>query len=104
MVTWMASRLEIELRRARYAGTASFFDPGPLLGNQTLHKLRPFLLVGLHSLQIGKQFANLRIAPSFHFAISNPVVMTARLSWSRKPWTCSQGSWGGEWAATAGAD
>jgi hypothetical protein len=39
-----------------------FFDPGLLLGNQALHKLRPFLLVGLHTLR-QEQFANLRNAP-----------------------------------------
>ena len=41
-----------------------FFDPGLLLGNQALHKLRPVLLVGLHTPR-QEQFANLRNAPRF---------------------------------------
>ena len=40
------------------------FNTGLLLGNQTLHKLWPFLLVGLHTLG-QQQFANLRNAPRF---------------------------------------
>jgi hypothetical protein len=51
------------------------FDPGLLFGDQVLHELGPFLLVGLHALA-QRQLANLRSVWSGSLAVvasNNPI-------------------------------
>ena len=53
------------------------FNPGLLLGDQALHEVGPFLLVGLHTLR-REQLANLRNAPRFTVRDSLNLILQIR--------------------------